>query len=52
MPSDTLHYLEELTSFVNQQRNIFGSYFDFMVIISVVGVDNGYVQVLLSVLVA
>jgi hypothetical protein len=39
---------------VNQQRNIFGSYFEFVAMISqaVVGVDNGSVQVLLSVLVA
>ena len=37
---------------VNQQRNIFGSYFEFVVMISVVGVDNGSVQILLSVLVA
>jgi hypothetical protein len=37
---------------VNQQRNIFGSYFEFVVMISVVGVDNGSVQSLLSVLVA
>ena len=36
---------------VNQQRNIFGSYFEFVVMISV-GVDNGSVQILLSVLVA
>jgi hypothetical protein len=37
---------------VNQQRNIFGSYFEFVVMIFVAGVDNGSVQVLLSVLVA
>ena len=35
-----------------QHRNIFDSYFEFVVMISVVGVDNGSVQVLLSVLVA
>jgi len=37
---------------VNQQRDIFGSFFEFVDMISVVGVDNGSVQVLLSVLVA
>jgi hypothetical protein len=37
---------------VNQQRNIFGSYFEFVVMISAVGVDNASLQVLLSVLVA
>ena len=37
---------------MNQQHNIFGSYFEFVVMISVVGVDNGSVQVLLSLLVA
>ena len=37
---------------MNQHRNIFGSYFEFVVMISVVGVDNGSVQFLLSVLVA
>ncbi len=37
---------------VNHQRNIFGFYFEFEVMISVVGVDNGSVQVLPSVLVA
>jgi hypothetical protein len=37
---------------VNQQHNILGFYFEFVVMISVVGVDNGSVQVLLSVLVA
>ena len=37
---------------MNQQRDIFGSYFEFVVMISVVGVDNGSVRILLSVLVA
>jgi hypothetical protein len=37
---------------VNQQRNILGSYFEFVIMISVVVVDNGSVQILLSVLVA
>ena len=37
---------------MNQQRNIFGSYFEFVVMISVAGVDDGSVQILLSVLVA
>ncbi len=37
---------------MNKQRNIFGSYFEFVIIFSVVGVDYGSVQVLLSVLVA
>jgi hypothetical protein len=37
---------------VNQHCYIFGSYFEFVVMIFVAGVDNGYVQVLLSVLVA
>ena len=37
---------------MNQQHNIFGSYSEFVVMISVVGVDNGSVQGLLSVLVA
>ena len=37
---------------MNQQRTIFGSCFEFVVMISVVGVDNGSVQILLSVLVA
>ena len=35
---------------MNQQRNIFGSNFEFVVMISVVGVDNGSVQIMLSVL--
>ena len=35
-----------------QQRNTFGSDFEFVVMISVAGVDNGSEQVLLSVLVA
>ena len=37
---------------MNQHCNIFGSYFEFVVMIFVAGVDNGSVQVLLSVLVA
>ena len=37
---------------VNQHYNIFGSYFEFVVMIFVAGVDNGSVQVLLSLLVA
>jgi hypothetical protein len=37
---------------VNQHCYIFGSYFEFVVMIFVAGVDNGSVQVLLSVLVA
>ena len=37
---------------MNQHSFIFGSYFEFVVMIFVAGVDSGSVQVLLSVLVA
>ena len=37
---------------MNQHCKIFGFYFEFVVMIFVAGVDNGSVQVLLSVLVA
>ena len=40
------------TVLVNKHCNIFSSYFEFVVMIFVAGVDNGSVQVLLSVLVA
>ena len=54
MPRDYFGILSVCASIVivNRPRNIFGSYLEFVVMISVVEVDNGSVQGLLLVLVA